>query len=69
MDKGQRWCASEVCAGVRSGHTFRTSVLSALPGSLRLPFMLAFWAGYGIEAVFRLLDRLSRALGDVAKTA
>ena len=38
-------------------------------GSLRLPFMLAFWAGYGIEAVFRLLDRLSRALGDVAKTA
>ena len=31
--------------------------------------MLAFLAGYGIEAVFRLLDRLSRALGDVAKTA
>ena len=37
--------------------------------TLSLPFMLAFLAGYGIEAVFRLLDRLSRALGDVPKTA
>lgn len=36
--------------------------------TLSLPFMLAFLAGYGIEAVFRLLDRLSRALGDAPKT-
>lgn len=33
-------------------------------GTISLPFALAFLAGYGIEALFTVLDRLSRALGE-----
>jgi hypothetical protein len=35
--------------------------------ALSLPFALAFLTGYGIDALFDILDRLNRAIGDAPK--
>jgi hypothetical protein len=37
--------------------------------TLSIPFALAFLAGYSIDVVFTLLDKLNRAIGDSAKPA
>jgi hypothetical protein len=46
--------------GSRSSLNFRLHTLS-------VPFALAFLTGYGIDALFNLLDRLNRAIGDIPK--
>jgi hypothetical protein len=47
--------------------------VTASPGiqsttSLSVPFALAFLTGYGIDALFTLLDRLNRTIGDAPKS-
>jgi len=37
--------------------------------TLSLPFALAFLVGYGIDALFNLLDRLNNMIGDPPKAA
>jgi hypothetical protein len=53
-------------AGIVMGWFAAGSSSIQTTASLSVPFALAFLTGYGIDALFNLLDRISRTLGDVS---
>lgn len=54
-------------AGIIIGWFSSASGLEFETSSLSVPFALAFLTGYGIDALFNLLDRLNRAISDLPK--